>query len=361
MKMLWCDANGSSVSNQGNNHGFSGSECQPNCGTSECAQLSKAASGPYPKLDVNPAVVFPAGGNSFDGSAFTSSSVIADNIPVPQTYALTLTKPGTYIYVCLIHTAQYPDGSRSPMVGTVTVVAADADLPMTPAQVDAAAQQDIAGDAALATSHEHDATSLVPPDAPGPNGTTIHHVSAGYIMDTPDKDQVDLRRFNPEVLTINQGDTVVWSSPTDHLFHNVLFGEPNAHPINVEPQPQGPLKATAPFEVFFPVGGPVKNGSGTYSAGIIVGPQDAPNPFTTSYSLTFNTPGTYNYICGLHGNQGMKGTIIVRARIGSTPGMPRTGDAGNMTGVWLTALLVALSGVSGGLWLRRAYKVRKSS
>jgi len=319
------------------------------------------ASGPFPKLNVNPAVVFPAGGNTYDGSAFTSSGALADNIPGPPVYNLTFTKPGTYKYVCLIHTAQYPDGSRSPMVGTVTVVAADAALPMTPAQVDAAAQADIAGDAALGTSHEQAAKSSAPPDSPGPNGTTVHHVSVGYIVETPDKDQVDQRRFNPEVLTIDQGDTVVWSSPTDHLFHNVIFGEPNAQPITIEPQPQGPPKVTAPFEVFFPVGGPMNSGSGTYSSGIIVGPKDAPGPFATSYSLTFNAPGTYNYICGLHGDQGMKGTIIVRARTGGTPGMPRTGDVGSMTGIWLTALLLSLSGVAGGLWLRRAFKVRKAS
>jgi hypothetical protein len=71
-------------------------------------------------------------------------------------------------------------------------------------------------------------------------------------------------------------------------------------------------------------------------------------------------PGTYNYVCGLHGDQGMKGTVIVRATSG-TPGMPRTGDAGNMTGIWLTALLIALTGVAGGLWLRRGHKESKES
>jgi plastocyanin len=309
------------------------------------------STGPFPSLDVNPQVVFPAGGNTYDGSAFTSSGSLAANIPGPQTYSLMFPKAGTYKYVCLIHTAQYPDGSLSPMVGTITVVAADQPLPMTPAQVEAAGQADLADDAALAAGHEK-AAATVPPDSPGPNGTTIHHVNVGYVATTPDNDQVDHQRFYPATLTINQGDTVVWSAPTDHLTHNVLFGEPNAQPLNVQPQPQGPPKITAPFEVFFPVGGPVNAGSGVYSSGLIQGPKDPPSPFPTSYSLTFTQPGTYNYVCGLHNGNGMKGTIIVRAS-GSVPGMPTTGAGDMLRYFVLGGLAIAALGILGGLWLRR--------
>jgi plastocyanin len=312
------------------------------------------STGPFPSLPVNPQVVFPAGGNSYDGSAFTSSGAIAQNIPGPQTYSLMFPKAGTYKYVCLIHTEQYPDGSASPMVGTITVVAADQPLPMTPAQVEAAGQADLADDAAIATGSQQ-AAMTVPPDSPGPNGTTIHHVNVGYTVITPDNDWVDHQRFYPETLTINQGDTVEWSVPTDKTAHTVLFGEPNAAALNVEPQPAGPPKVTTPFEVFFPVGGPVNNGSGVYSSGFIQGPKDPPGPFAHSYSLTFTKPGTYNYVCGLHNENGMKGTIIVRAS-STVPGMPTTGAGDMLPYIMLGGVAAAALLILGGLWLARGRK-----
>jgi plastocyanin len=32
----------------------------------------------------------------------------------------------------------------------------------------------------------------------------------------------------------------------------------------------------------------------------------------TRFRVTFNTPGTFNYICALHDEEGMVGRVIVR-------------------------------------------------
>jgi plastocyanin len=34
-------------------------------------------------------------------------------------------------------------------------------------------------------------------------------------------------------------------------------------------------------------------------------------PFGTTFSATFTAPGTYNYICALHDDLGMTGTVVV--------------------------------------------------
>lgn len=308
---------------------------------------------PPPRLEVNPLILFPQGGNSVDGSQFVSSGVIATDIPGPHEFSVSFPKAGTYQYICLVHTEQYPDGTRKPMVGTVTVQAAGSAYPMTPAQVDAAAKAAIEADRSVVASSEPKAHEPAVTTRASTNGAQIHRVNSGYYATASNNaDNIDYLRFAPKVLTINVGDTVEWASPTEHSFHNVLFGEEPAL-FNFEPQPAGPPKVFVPTEVFFPVGPNVHSGTGIYSSGIIRGSGDPPGPFGTSYALTFTQPGRYEYICALHYNQGMDGTIVVQARTdapgSTTVGMPRTGGG---TGWFLPLLSVALLITLSGVYLR---------
>jgi plastocyanin len=314
-----------------------------------------AQQGPPTKLQINPAVIFPAGGNTYDGSAFTSSGAIASDVPGPKEYSLSFPKAGTYQYICLVHAEKFPDGSFKPMTGTLTVMPAGSAYPKTPAQVDADAKAAIEADRQLAMTEEAKAKQPAVITKASTNGATIHRVNTGYGAETNGTDELDYLRFSPKVLTIQAGDTVEWVSPTEHGFHNILFGEEPTL-LNFEPQPAGPPKVFAPAEAFFPVGGPTHTGTGVYSAGILRGSNDPPGPFGTSYALTFTQPGRYEYICALHYNQGMDGTIIVEARTGGTTvGMPRTGSgSGNSTGTewFLTLLAAALLMAGGGVTLR---------
>src|SRR5918912_3314769 len=63
---------------------------------------SGPSSGP-PKLEANPLVLFKQGGSTFDGAAYTSSGAMAADIPGPREYTLTFTKPGSYEFICLVH------------------------------------------------------------------------------------------------------------------------------------------------------------------------------------------------------------------------------------------------------------------
>ena len=308
---------------------------------------------PPPKLEVNPQILFPQGGNTYDGSQFVSSGAMAADIPGPHEFSVSFPKAGTYQYICLVHTEQYPDGTRRPMVGTLTVQAAGSAYPMTPAQVDAAAKAAIEADRGVATSSEPKAEEPAVITRASTNGAKIHRVNAGYYATASNNaDNVDYLRFAPKVLTINAGDTVEWASPTEHGFHNVLFGEEPTL-FNFEPQPAGPPKVYVPTEVFFPLGPNMHNGTGIYSSGIIRGSGDPPGPFSQSYALTFTKPGRYEYICALHYNQGMDGTIIVQARTdapgSTTVGMPRTGGG---TDWFLPLLAASLLMTLGGLAVR---------
>jgi plastocyanin len=79
--------------------------------------------------------------------------------------------------------------------------------------------------------------------------------------------------FDPQVLTINAGDTVTWTNK-DQAAHSASF---------VNNGPKTPV---------------LTNGK--------------------SASLTFTTAGTFDYVCGIHGPQ-MPGTIIVRAAATQPP------------------------------------------
>jgi plastocyanin len=70
--------------------------------------------GSPPFLAFTPAALLPAGGPTYDGTAYTNSGFIGKGVGPTNTFALTFTKPGTYPYICHLHDTEG-------MMGTVTV------------------------------------------------------------------------------------------------------------------------------------------------------------------------------------------------------------------------------------------------
>lgn len=89
-------------------------------------------------------------------------------------------------------------------------------------------------------------------------------------------------KFAPDTITIRRNDTVEWENTTSVL-HSVTFD---------------PAKSKVAGNVVLPVGvSPFDSGGLRREA---------------KFAHTFETPGTYRYICKYHENMKMVGTVIVK-------------------------------------------------
>ena len=304
--------------------------------------------GPPPAVVANPLAVASVGGPSYDGTGPASSGQMSNEPPGVQQYKLTFTKAGTYNYLCAIHSSQLPNGQVVGMTASVTVQAAGSALAKTPDQVSADAQAAIAADTQATTAADPQAKQVTPAE-PGPNGTMLYHISAGY-----DTQIASYMRFSPTDLTIHVGDTVQWTQTSAVTPHTVTLVSGGKEPdlVVVQPQQSGPPKVMLNPAILAPAGGSAYNGTGYFNSGFINGTQD-PAPGPRTYKLTFTKPGTYEYICALHDTMGMSGHITVLAA-GSTPGMPATGGAsGQNDSLPIAAGLAALALLLGGVAFKR--------
>lgn len=81
----------------------------------------------------------------------------------------------------------------------------------------------------------------------------------------------------------------------------------------VEPQQRKPPKFVLNPLVIKPAGSKVYNGTDYFNSGAIWDTM-VPLPEPQNYTLTFDMPGTYKYLCIFHDYMGMKGLISVIPR-----------------------------------------------
>lgn len=265
-----------------------------------------------PVSPIDPKATAPIPGTSFDGTTQVSSGLAFKDFSLTMNAA-----PGTYNYFCFIHPG---------MAGQVVVQAPGSPYPQQQAEATATGQQQIK--AAIAATQ-----ALVPGakggSSAGANGATtwtVPSVGSGNAF---------AARFLDGNLTIKAGDTVTWVNSDPIVPHTVTFGTP----------PPGPPDAVGAK----PAGGPTYSGSGFSNSGFY---GMLPGLHKT-YSLTFTSPGSYNYICLLHVEEGMVGNITVTggapvqapAQAPVTPAaLPNTGGGGPGLPGWafgLGALLLA--------------------
>ncbi len=122
-----------------------------------------------------------------------------------------------------------------------------------------------------------------------PAGPSTWQLQAGA---SSKQEALQALNFYPATLTIDAGDTVVWTFPSKGEPHTVTLLGPRTSP----PPPTDP---SAPV----PAGGSTYDGSTYTSSGFLLG--------NKSYSLTFTKPGVYKFYCLLH--RGMMGQIVVQA------------------------------------------------
>jgi plastocyanin len=269
------------------------------------------------------------GSETFSSGLFASAGMFAAG---GSDFSVTFKQTGQYTFFCTIHPG---------MEVTVTVVNSGAP-PIDQDRIESRVATGLALGLAAADAIE------VPGPKAGSGGTKV------WTIPTPptvpyEGSVVDVLRFTPVEVNIGAGDTVTWEN-TSFTPHTVTFLP--------GPPPEG-------FSPFVPAVSSTNYAAGTFlNSGLIVNDEigAAFGGVGESFSLTFNTPGTYQYLCALHADSGMVGIIKVGAAGsgGITP--PNTGDAGLLdksSGSWLMLAGVAMLALSfgGGLILA----VRKSA
>ncbi|MCJ7444416.1 MAG: plastocyanin/azurin family copper-binding protein [Methanotrichaceae archaeon] len=252
------------------------------------------------RLLFNPLAILQQGGATYNGKTLTGSGQLDVQPNFPREYNLTFTKPGDFGYFCAFHSMRK---------GGVVVQPTGTPYPKTQKQIDLETAKLLAADveAALKATLKTGNVST----RSGPNGTIIHEIKLGY-----GNGSIALMRFIPTDLTIHAGDTVEWTRGDVETPHTITFLSGGKEPelVLVEPQQSGSPKFVLNPVVLMPTEGKVYNGTNYFNSGAIWGIM-VPLPGPQNYSLTFDKPGTYEYICIFHDYMGMKGQISVVPKI----------------------------------------------
>jgi plastocyanin len=259
-------------------------------------------------LMINPIMAFPTrmpgtSVETYSGGTYVNSGLLQKKTPpgAPpnQSMSMVFDTPGVYNYLCLVHVDR--------MFGTVEVVGPDDDAD-TQDVIDARARTQIAIEMPLVTAAREEAQPTK--KEPGLGNTTTWYVRAGMSELFSGDGRAQAMDFLPKELTVKSGDTVIWGSS---YFHTVSFPVTAPPPELVLPTPQlagPPALVLNPLEVI-----PAKP-TATYDPTKYYNSSDL-GPFSPagySWSLIFDKPGTYQYLCIVHSDLGMKGTITVVAR-----------------------------------------------
>ncbi|HEX8969408.1 MAG TPA: plastocyanin/azurin family copper-binding protein [Chloroflexota bacterium] len=221
----------------------------------------------------------PAGGPNYAGSGFVNSGLLG---AVGQSFSLTFTAQGTYGFLCLVH---------SGMTGTVHVAAAGTPYPATQADYDRQTQpleaQLLGQGRSLSGLAQAAAAQAGPTSVTAGTGQAVSGVGSLAVL-----------RFVPDQRIVHVGDTVTWTNRDPETPHTVTFGN--------EP-PGGPFGAFPPSGTDGPAHATLSAPGQSTNSGFLL----SAVPGDSQFNVTFTGPGTYNYICALHDDLGMKGTIVV--------------------------------------------------
>ena len=239
-------------------------------------------------------------GSSFDGSTCVTSGILRldQNTVSAPTYSVSFPSAGNFKFVCLLH---------ADMTGVVHVLSLSVDLPHDQNFYDQQGQSE----QALLLG---DASRLKGRGSPGGgNRGQSSDVIAGVgeIVTTTGagSQTASLMRFLRETIVVQVGDTVEWAMLDPSINHTVTFGTEPADPrppsANVLPTSDGARHAV--------IGSPTDS---VNSGFLTSAPQDRAGlaqspPGVTRFRVTFTSPGTFDYICAIHDELGMTGTVIV--------------------------------------------------
>ncbi|HKW33351.1 MAG TPA: plastocyanin/azurin family copper-binding protein [Candidatus Acidoferrum sp.] len=230
---------------------------------------------------------FASGSATFDGTTCVSTSRLKKG----EIFTVTFPAAGNFKLVCLIH--------RN-MTGTVRVLGLNEPLPHDQDFYDKEAQNERERLLSAIDLGSHDEHSIQ------------NHVDAGVgvISATPGGNaNLAVMRFDHEKIFIGAGETVEWSNSDPTASHTITFGIEPADPMppsfNVTVDADGARHA-----VISSTADNVHSGFIVAAAQERVGLAQLPSG-VTRFRVTFKSPGTYPYICALHDELGMQGTVVV--------------------------------------------------
>ncbi len=209
------------------------------------------------------------GGSVYDGVHYYNSGLMSSfpGVAPYLTYSLKFSMMGDYTYYCLVHPG---------MIGVVHVMPAGSPYPYS--QWDYFSQSQMTISAGL-----RDGQNL---SEWAQDHSNSHHVTVGI-----GDGLVGVMRFFPQSVTIDVGDTIVFTSREPMDPHTVTYG-------------------TLTTNDFFPVGNPnAFDGSKPLNSGFI---GSNPGWFGTVFTVKFIKAGTYKFRCDLHDYLGMLLTITVK-------------------------------------------------
>jgi plastocyanin len=267
----------------------------PDASGGKYSGINDAAGNPFwfnglPRLTLNPAGAFPAGGKTYGGKKAASSGV---SLGAPKPYTLKFTKKGTYTYYCTVHTG---------MKAKVKVVGKGKQVPSNRANAKAAKKEY----AKVVKRLKKDGKFAGPPG---------NAVEAGH-----DTLKTTFLRFFPATKSVPVGTTVTFSMPkVTTEIHTISFGPADYLQSTADafigPDPANPqAPPVLSGQVAYPSDPPpfpgydgTSHGNGFFSTGVL--DREAATPSPGEAQVTFTKAGTYNFICMVHPN--MKGSIVV--------------------------------------------------
>jgi plastocyanin len=236
---------------------------------------------------------------TFDGTKTVTTPALAKGVP-PVTFTVTFPNAENFKLVCLVH----PN-----MTGVVHVLETTEPLPHTQAFYDQQAadqRRDLLSDrdGRLVAAGQHHG------ECAAHNSLKARVVTAGIgeISATAGGTQtLSVVRFIDDKVEIRAGDTVEWTNLDPVTPHTITFGVEPANPF----PPSGNVKVDSDGALHAVITSP---GDSVHSGFIMAALQDQTNQTplgVTRFRVDFPNPGVFPYICALHDDLGMTGTVIV--------------------------------------------------
>jgi plastocyanin len=240
-------------------------------------------------------------GSAFDGTTCVTSDVLlvpenSDQTFNAPTYSVAFPSTGNFKFVCLVH---------ADMTGQVHVLPLSETLPYDQSFYDRQSASEASlflGDASRLAGRGTPASPITQNSVAAGAGQIVTTTGAG-------SQTASLMRFLRETIVIAVGDTVEWTSLDPSINHTVTFG--------VEPSDPRPASGNVSLTADGARQAVMSTTSDNVSSGFLSpAPQDRANlaqsnPGITRFRVTFTAPGTYEYICAVHDQLGMKGTVVV--------------------------------------------------